>query len=71
MMIYCKKCGVELEPDMLSCPICGQVVSGKAANGEEAEERRNKSTPSGKENRKSIKQYLIDRIPPFKRIFHT
>ncbi|MGQ1946661.1 DUF6320 domain-containing protein [Geofilum sp. OHC36d9] len=26
-MIYCKKCGVELEPDMTKCPLCGTSIN--------------------------------------------
>lgn len=27
-MIICKNCGVELEKDMMSCPLCGEPVTG-------------------------------------------
>ncbi|RPE09193.1 zinc ribbon domain-containing protein [Chitinophaga lutea] len=29
--MYCKNCGVELENDMLVCPLCGQPVDGSPA----------------------------------------
>ncbi|HET9747538.1 MAG TPA: DUF6320 domain-containing protein [Chitinophagaceae bacterium] len=31
-MIICKNCGVELEEDMLTCPLCGEPVSADGKN---------------------------------------
>lgn len=69
-MLYCTKCGVELETDIGVCPICGQPVSGKNNPSERIEGKRKKAASHEKLNWGKIKQFLTDRIPPFKRIFH-
>lgn len=69
-MIYCAKCGVELETSMVACPICGQPVSGKDSTQKQIKDKI-PSTHHEKISWSRIKQFLIDRIPPFKRIFHA
>lgn len=70
-MIYCTKCGVELDADMTACPICGQPVLGKNRLPERIEAKEKRSTSRKKSILKKIKQFLIDHTPPFKRIFHV
>src|SRR5512145_2484918 len=33
-MIICKNCGVELEPDMLVCPLCNKNIEGEVSASE-------------------------------------
>lgn len=69
-MIYCAKCGVELEAGMATCPICRQPVSGKDSDQKKIKTRI-LPTRHEKVSWNRIKQFLTDRIPPFKRIFHA
>ncbi len=69
-MVYCTKCGVELDPDMVICPVCNQPVSGKEKFSEHVEEKGKTDTSYKKLSAKRMKRFLTDRIPPFKRIFH-
>jgi hypothetical protein len=71
-MTYCIKCGVALENNMASCPICGQSVSGGNDIPKGAEKKEPPSfIPPGGLKWSRIKQFLRKRIPAFRRIFHT
>lgn len=70
-MNYCKNCGVELEPDMAYCPLCGHSVYGKKDEKGKTGKKKMHPYHSNKISRERIKQFLRDRIPPFRRIFHT
>lgn len=71
-MIYCKKCGVELEAGMSRCPLCGQPVSShEGETQEDPDEYDTTLSARRKWNLRRIKQVITQAIPPLKRIFHT
>lgn len=48
-MIYCKNCGVELEAEMLHCPLCGEPVAGDPqSNSFQSAAASQQTTPFGR-----------------------
>ena len=71
-MIYCKKCGVELDVGMSRCPLCGKSVSRHAGGTAAEQEEDDPAMSTGhKWDLQRIRRRIIQAIPSLKRIFHT